>query len=188
MAATRLIAMHQNKGKSIAQCLKDRTDYAKNSEKTDHGELISSYACDKETVDQEFLLSKQEYFRITGRTQAGDIIAYQIRQSFKLGEITPEEANRIGYETAMRFTKGNHAFIVATHIDRAHVHNHVIFNSTNIACDRKFRDSWFIALAFRVRSLSARGQIWGTGGYSLNKRRPFVRKRALLAKNWLYDD
>lgn len=49
----------------------------------------------------------------------------------------------------MRFTKGNHAFIVATHIDRAHVHNHVIFNSTNIDCDRKFRDSWFIALALQ---------------------------------------
>ena len=67
MAATRLIAMHQNKGRSLAQCLKDRTDYAKNGEKTENGELISSYACDKETVDQEFLLSKQEYLRITGR-------------------------------------------------------------------------------------------------------------------------
>lgn len=152
MAATRLIAMHQNKGKTIARCLKDRTDYAKNGEKTDHGELISSYACDKETVDQEFLLAKQEYYRITGRKPNGDIIAYQIRQSFKPGEITPEEANKVGYETAMRFTKGNHAFIVATHIDRAHIHNHVIFNSTNLDCDRKFRDSWFIALALQKLS------------------------------------
>ena len=149
MAATRLIAMHQNKGRSIAQCLKDRTDYAKNGEKTENGELISSYACDKETVDQEFLLSKQEYLRITGRKPKGDIIAYQIRQSFKPGEITPEEANAIGYETAMRFTKGNHAFIVATHTDRAHIHNHIIFNSTNLDCDRKFKDSWFIALVLQ---------------------------------------
>ena len=60
MAATRLIAMHQNKGKSVGQCLKDRTDYAKNSEKTEQGEMISSYACDKETVDEEFMLAKQE--------------------------------------------------------------------------------------------------------------------------------
>lgn len=75
--------MHQNKGKTIARCLKDRTDYAKNGEKTDHGELIYSYACDKETVDQEFLLAKQEYYRITGRKPNGDIIAYQIRQSSK---------------------------------------------------------------------------------------------------------
>lgn len=149
MAATRLIAMHQNNGKSIAQCLKDWTDYAKNGEKTDNGELISSYACDKEMVDQEFLLSKQEYFRITGRTQAGDIIANQIRQSFKPGEITPEEANRIGYETAMRFTKGNHAFIVATHIDRAHVHNHVIFNSTNPEIGERYGRSSFRRTAHR---------------------------------------
>ncbi len=56
--------MHQNKGKTIARCLKDRTDYAKNGEKTDHGELISSYACDKETVDQEFLLPATFYFII----------------------------------------------------------------------------------------------------------------------------
>ena len=149
MAATRLIAMHQNKGRSVAQCLKDRTDYAKNGEKTENGELISSYACDKETVDEEFLLAKQEYLRITGRKPQGDIIAYQIRQSFKPGEITPEEANVVGYETAMRFTKGNNAFIVATHTDRAHIHNHIIFNSTNLACDRKFRDSWFIAMVLQ---------------------------------------
>ena len=152
MAATRLIAMHQNKGKSIAQSLKDRTEYAMNQDKTEQGELVSSYACDKETADQEFLLSKQEYLRITGRKPKGDILAWQIRQSFRPGEITAEEANRIGYETAMRFTKGNHAFIVATHTDRAHIHNHIIFNSTNLHCDRKFKDSWFIALALQKLS------------------------------------
>ncbi len=141
--------MHQNKGKTIAQCLKDRIEYAKNGEKTEQSQLISSYACDKETVDEEFLLAKQEYLRITGRKPKGDIIAYQIRQSFKPGEITPEEANKVGYETAMRFTKGNHAFIVATHTDRAHIHNHIIFNSTNLSCDGKFRDSWFIALVLQ---------------------------------------
>ena len=152
MAATRLIAMHGDKGKSIGQCLKDRTDYAKNKEKTQNGQYVSAYACDPETADQEFLLSKKEYLRITGRQIPGDIIAYQIRQSFKPGEVTPEEANRIGYETAMRFTHGEHAFIVATHTDRAHIHNHIIFNSTNLSCDRKFKDSWFIALALQKLS------------------------------------
>ena len=149
MAATRLITMHVNKGKTVARCLKDRTDYAKNGEKTENGEYISAYACDAETADEEFMLAKQEYFRITGRKPKGDIIAYQIRQSFKPGEITPEEANQVGYETAMRFTKGNHAFIVATHTDRAHIHNHIIFNSTNLSCDRKFRDFFFIGIALQ---------------------------------------
>lgn len=140
MAACRLIALHINKGKTIAQCLADRTDYSQNAEKTNGGEYISSYECDPETADQEFLLSKRQYLQMTGRTQEHDVIAYQIRQSFKPGEITPEEANEIGYELAMRFTKGKHAFLVATHIDKAHIHNHIIYNSTTLDCLHKFRD------------------------------------------------
>lgn len=149
MAATRLIAMHTNKGRSIARCLKDRIDYAENGEKTDGGKYISSYECSPELADREFARNKQIYTQNTGRKYKGDIIAYQIRQSFKPGEISPDEANKVGYETAMRFTKGNHAFVVATHTDRAHIHNHIIFNAVNLDCNRKFRDSWFIALALQ---------------------------------------
>lgn len=149
MAATKLIAMHQNKGRSIMQCLKDRTDYAKNGEKTEDGKYISSYQCHSKFVDLEFAEQKKKYLRNTWRQPKGDVIAYQIRQSFKPGEITPEEANEVGYETGMRFTKGKHAFIVATHVDRAHIHNHIIFNSTNLECDRKFRDFWFSAIALQ---------------------------------------
>ena len=149
MAATRLIAMHQNKGKSILQCLKDRTDYAQNPEKTDGGELVSSYECDPFSVEEDFAISKKEYLKNTGRIIQGDILAYQIRQSFKPGEVTPEEANKIGYETAMRWTKGKNAFIVATHIDKAHIHNHIIYNSTNLSCDRKFRNFLFCGIALQ---------------------------------------
>lgn len=140
MAATRLIALHINKGKSVAQCLRDRTDYAQNPEKTEKGELVTAYECDTMTADQEFLLAKRQYEHITGRRHKRDVIAYQIRQSFKPGEVTPEEANAIGQELAKRFTKGKHAFIVATHTDRAHIHNHIIFNSTSLDCTRKFRN------------------------------------------------
>lgn len=149
MAATKLIAMHQNKGRSVMQCLKDRTDYAMNGEKTEDGKYISSYQCNPELVDLEFAQAKKEYLHKTWRQPKGDVIAYQIRQSFKPGEITPEEANQVGYETGMRFTKGKHAFIVATHVDRAHIHNHIIFNSTNLDCDRKFRDFWFSGIALQ---------------------------------------
>lgn len=149
MAATKLIAMHQNKGRTLMQCLKDRTDYAMNGAKTDEGKYISSYRCNPELVDLEFAQAKKEYLHKTWRKQKGDVIAYQIRQSFKPGEITPEEANEVGYETGMRFTKGKHAFIVATHIDKAHIHNHIIFNSTNLECNRKFRDFWFSAIALQ---------------------------------------
>lgn len=152
MAATRVITMHINKGKTVAQCLADRTDYAKNLDKTDNGQLVSSYECNPDTVDAEFALSKREYFQITGRTQENDIIAYQVRQSFKPGEITPEEANAVGYEFAKQFTKGNHAFIVCTHIDKKHIHNHIIWNSTTLDCTRKFRDFWGMAKVVRILS------------------------------------
>ena len=147
MAATRLIALHKNKGKSVAACLKSRTDYVQNPDKTEQGELVSCYECSPLTVDEEFMLSKRQYELATGRRQKSDIIAYQIRQSFCPGEITTEEANKVGYELAMRFTKGKHAFIVATHTDRQHIHNHVIFNSTALDGSKKFRDFFFSALA-----------------------------------------
>ena len=84
-------------GKTIKQYLSDRLDYGKNSDKTDSGELITSFACDSDTADAEFALSKREYFLLTGWKQHSDVIAYQVRQSFKHGEITPEEANKMGY-------------------------------------------------------------------------------------------
>lgn len=140
MATTRFISMHQSKGKTIAQCLSERTNYAKNKDKTMGGELVSSYGCDARTVDAEFAYAKRQYKTITGREPPGNVIAYQIRQSFRPGEVTPEEANRIGYELAERFLKGKHAYIVATHCDKAHIHNHIIFNSTSLDCTGKFRD------------------------------------------------
>lgn len=152
MAATRLIALHQNKGKTIAQSLGDRTDYAKNPEKTEKGELVTAYQCDPFTVDEDFMLSKRKYEQSVARQQKGNVIAYQIRQSFKPGEITPEKANQVGQELAMRFTKGKHAFIVATHTDKAHIHNHIVFNSTAIDGSRKFKNFWFSGLALQKLS------------------------------------
>ena len=143
------VPLHVNKGKTVARCLADRVDYSQNPEKTEDGKYVSSYGCNPETVDEEFLLSKRQYVQITGRESKKDVIAYQIRQSFKPGEVTPEEANQIGHELAMRFTKGAHAFIVATHTDQKHIHNHIIFNSTTLDCTRKFRDFYFSGIALR---------------------------------------
>lgn len=108
------------------------------------------------TADAEFLLSKAKYKAVTGREQRrdADVLCYQIRQSFKPGEITPEEANRVGYETAMRWTKGRHAFFVATHTDKAHIHNHIYYNPITLDCTRKFRD--FFRSASALRRLSDR--------------------------------
>ena len=147
LAATRLIALHKNKGLTVAACLKNRTDYIENPDKTEQGQFVSSYACSALTADEEFMLTKRQYDLVNGRRQKSDVIAYQIRQSFRPGEITAEEANKVGYELVMRFTKGKHAFVVATHTDRQHIHNHVIFNSTALDGTKKFRDFFFSALA-----------------------------------------
>ena len=124
-----------------------------NPEKTDNGKFISSYECDSRIADAEFALTQRIYQTKSGKEQKeNDILAYQIRQSFKPGEITPEEANRLGYELGMRFTKGQHAFIVCTHIDHRHIHNHIIFNSVSLDCTKKFRD--FLGSGKAIRRLS----------------------------------
>ncbi len=152
IATTRIIPMHHQKGKSILKCLGERIDYSKNKDKTADGELITAYECDVKTAASEFALAKREYGIRSGREQKNNVIAYQVRQSFKPGEVTPEEANRIGYEFAERFLKGKHAFIVCTHIDRKHIHNHIIWNSTTLDCTQKFRNFWHSTNA--VRKLS----------------------------------
>ena len=155
--ATTYLKTHKiSRGQTIAQSLRDRFDYGQNPDKTQGGELLSAYECDPLTADAEFLLTKAKYKAVTGREQRrdADVLCYQIRQAFKPGEITPEEANRIGYETAMRWTKGKYAFFVATHTDRQHIHNHIYYNSTSLDHTRKFRD--FIGSARAVRRLSDR--------------------------------
>ena len=137
MATTRLIPLHAGKGRSVGSAIQRVIAYVKNPDKTDAGQLITTYQCNSQTADAEFLLDKREYLQKTGRSRGkDDVIAYHLRQSFVPGEITPEEANRLGRELAMRFTKGNHAFIVCTHVDKHHIHNHIIFNSTSLDCTR----------------------------------------------------
>ena len=150
MATTRIMPLHTGKGRSVGNAIRDILDYVENPDKTDQGRLITAHGCNSPIADAEFLFSKQQYLARTGRRRgADDVIAYHVRQAFVPGEVTPEEANRIGVEFAKRFTKGNHAFIVCTHIDRAHVHNHIIWNSTSLDCTRKFRNFWGSTRAVR---------------------------------------
>ena len=151
-----MLQRHANEGESIAEAIRDCLDYGKNPEKTEDGKYISSYECDPATVAAEFLLAKASYKAVTGREQkkGSDVLCYQIRQSFYPGEITPEEANRISYELAMRWTKGRHAFIVTTHTDKQHIHSHIYYNSTTLDCTRKFRNFW--GSSFALRRLSDR--------------------------------
>lgn len=181
MATTRIIPLHTGKGRTVGKAISDIIGYVKNPEKTDHGRLITSYQCDSRVADAQFLLDKQTYAARTGRVRgADDVIAYHLRQSFVPGEITPEEANRLGVELARRFTKDKHAFIVCTHIDKAHVHNHIIWNSTTLECDRKFRNFWGSTRA--VHRLS--DTICVENGYSIVEA---PKRRGQSYNKWLGD-
>ena len=156
MATTTLLQRHAGEGETIAEAIRDCLDYGKDPEKTESGKYISAYECDPATVADEFLLAKVSYAAMTGREQKkeNNVLCYQIRQSFYPGEITPKEANRIGYELAMRWTKGRHAFIVTTHTDKQHIHCHIYYNSTTLDYTRKFRNFW--GSSFALRRLSDR--------------------------------
>lgn len=150
MATTRLMPLHTGKGRTVGQAISAIIDYTENPQKTDGGRLITSWQCDSRIADAEFLFTKNQYIQKTGRVRGeDDVIAYHLRQSFIPGEITSEEANRLGCELAKRFTKGNHAYIVCTHIDKSHIHNHVIWNSTALNQTRKFRNFWGSSRAVR---------------------------------------
>ena len=125
MAISKIRPRHASEGRSIAAVLKDRIDYDKNPDKTKGG-----------------LLSKQIYEAETGRKRdpEKDVISYLIIQSFKPGEISPEDANKLGYQLALEFTGGQHQFLVATHVDKRHIHCHIEFNSTTLDCTHKFNN------------------------------------------------
>ena len=131
--------------------MEDRFTYGLNPEKLG---AVSSYLCDPNTAPAEFLLVKSQYHAETGRAVSRGALFFQIRQAFLPGEVTAEEANRIGYETAMRWTKGKYQFFVCTHTDKAHIHNHIYFNATAFDRSRKFHN--FIGSSFALRRLSDR--------------------------------
>ena len=131
--------------------MKERFDYGLNPEKLG---AVSSYLCDPATAHAEFMLVKNQYEGETDRKAERGALCYQIRQAFPQGEVTAEEANKIGYETAMRWTKGKYQFFVCTHTDKGHIHNHIYYNSTAHDRSRKFRN--FIGSTFALRRLSDR--------------------------------
>ncbi|MCR6547168.1 relaxase/mobilization nuclease domain-containing protein [Dehalobacterium formicoaceticum] len=154
MATTRLIPMHVIKGQTVAHTVHERLSYAINPEKTNSGQLVKAYGCEPETAAGEMLLCKKEYETYIGRSEEkkSDIVLYQIRQSFKPGEISPEKAQEIGFDLAMSFTKGKYQFVVATHTDHSHIHNHIIFNSTSNDHTQKFRN--FLGSSDAIRKIS----------------------------------
>ncbi len=125
--------MATSKLKVIKKTLRKAIDYIANPEKTKDGTLVYSHGCSVETADREMELTAKKG---TGR---GDRIAYHLIQSFAPDDdITPEKALELGIEFARRVTGGKYEFVVSTHIDKDHIHNHIIFNAVDYVSHRKY--------------------------------------------------
>jgi hypothetical protein len=132
--------------------------YIENPEKTRNGELVSAFRCDPHSAYLEMMLEQKSYEQTTGRSvichdkgKRKSYLLMTMRQSFAPGEVTPEQAHEIGRELADRFLKGKYQYVIATHIDKAHIHNHVIWNI--IGDDqKKFRQTKYTPRQLRALS------------------------------------
>ena len=116
----------------IKSTLKKALDYIENPDKTYDKMLVSSFACSYETADIEFeMLLAQAY-------QKGNNLAHHLIQSFAPGEATPEQAHEIGRQLADEVLQGKYPYVLTTHIDKGHVHNHIIFCAVDMVNQRKY--------------------------------------------------
>ena len=127
--------MAVTKIKPIKSTLSKALDYIQNPDKTDGKMLVSSFGCSYETADIEF-----EY-TLSQALQKGNNLAFHLIQSFEPGETTPEQAHEIGRQLADMVTKGQHEYVLTTHIDKGHVHNHIIFCAVNFVDHHKYNSN-----------------------------------------------
>lgn len=116
----------------IKSTLKKALDYIENPDKTDEKLFVSSYGCSYETADIEFqMLLDQAY-------QKGNNLAHHLIQAFEPGETTAEQAHEIGRQLADEVLGGKYPYVITTHIDKGHLHNHIIFCAVDMANQRKY--------------------------------------------------
>lgn len=106
---------------------KKALDYITNPDKTDEKLLVSSFGCSPETADLEFSMTR-EMAKKNGMDK-GDNLAFHLIQSFKPGEVDAETAHRLGQQFAAEVLKGKYEYVISTHVDKKHIHNHIIFNA-----------------------------------------------------------
>ncbi|MDU2702386.1 MAG: relaxase/mobilization nuclease domain-containing protein [Veillonella sp.] len=125
---------------SIKSKLKQSLDYIMNPDKTDGKLLVTGGNCAPEVAYWEFKMTQETCnFVIGDRATKSKNLGYHMIQSFdKKDKITPEEAHSIGIELAEKFIGSNHEYVVTTHIDKGHIHNHIIFNAYSYSTYRKF--------------------------------------------------
>lgn len=143
MAVVKIIAIRDRLGKRINYATngeKTRLDasikYATNPEKTEQFFFTTAINCWPEEQALEKMMETKKKFQKTD-----GVLGYHFIQSFAPGEVTPEEAHRIGCEFADRYFKGKYEIVIGTHLDKAHLHNHIIVNSVSCIDGRKYHSS-----------------------------------------------
>ena len=119
----------------IKSTLKAAIDYICNPEKTDGKLLVSSYGCAAETADIEFSWTRRHAI------DKGTNLGRHLIQAFQPGEVTPEQAHEIGMELAKEILGGKYEFVLTTHIDKDHVHNHLIFNAVSFTDHKHYHSN-----------------------------------------------
>ena len=124
--------MAVTKIKPVKSTLSKALDYIENPDKTDGKILISSFGCSYETADIEF------GYTLSQARDKGNNLAFHLIQSFAPGEVDYEKAHEIGRQLADAVTKGQHEYVLTTHIDKGHIHNHIIFCAVNFVDHHKY--------------------------------------------------
>ena len=119
----------------IKSTLKAAIDYICNPAKTDGSLLVSAYGCSAETADIEFAWTRRHAI------DKGENLGRHLIQAFAPGEVTPEEAHQIGLELAKEILGGKYEFVLTTHIDRGHIHNHVIWNAVSFTDHKHYHSN-----------------------------------------------
>ena len=127
--------MAVTKIKPIKSTLKKALEYIQNPDKTDDKMLVSSFGCSYETADIEFA------FTLSQALDKGNNLAHHLIQSFEPGEVSFEKAHEIGKQLADAVTKGQYEYVLTTHIDKEHVHNHIIFCAVNFVDYHKYNSN-----------------------------------------------
>lgn len=139
MAITKIHAIRSTIQKSI--------NYICNPHKTDNRILVDSFGCGIYTAGNDFFADNSK-----SKSKSTSVPAYHLIQSFAPGEVTFEEAHNIGLEFAKNLLEDKRAYVLATHVDRNHVHNHIIFCSTDFVDNHRFNDNR--AAYYNIRKLS----------------------------------
>ena len=127
--------MAVTKIKPIKSTLSKALAYIQNPAKTEQKLLVSSFGCSYETADIEFA------YTLSQALEKGNNLAHHLMQSFEPGEVSYEKAHEIGRQLADAVTKGQHEYVLTTHIDKGHVHNHIIFCAVNFVDHRKYNSN-----------------------------------------------